>query len=98
MKVSQLFNEGGDESPEEIAATKKMTEFFTGLIKGAGTVKNVFLYSFTPRDLSKMKWSAIFSDELGALRVYHYYGGSRTFGTRKVKKIPQGWELTNFEE
>lgn len=95
MKVSQLFSES--DSPEEIAATKKMAKFFTDLIKGAGTVKNVFLYGFVPNNLSKMTWSATFSDELGALRVYQYYGGSRTFGDRKVKKTPQGWELTNFE-
>jgi len=48
-------------------------------------------------------WTAYFTTELGALRVYHAYGGADTFGTRRIQRIEAGplagcYSLTTFQE
>lgn len=45
-------------------------------------------------------WSAYFSTEFAALRVYHAYGGSEVFGSRRVQPVTGGrfagsFNLTN---
>ena len=50
----------------------------------AGVVQHVGL--FGDGDV----WSAYFSTEFAALRVYHAYGGGDVFGSRRVKPVIGG--------
>jgi hypothetical protein len=48
-------------------------------------------------------WSAYFTDELSALRVYHHWGGSETFNVQRVRKLENGqlkgcYGLTTFND
>ena len=61
-----------------------------------GEVRHAFL------DSEAGYWTAYFTTELGALRVYLTYGGSASFGNSRVKYIEEGpmagcYRLTTFE-
>lgn len=67
--------------------SNKETRFLASLQRLAGDAGIVQYVMFFGDGAT---WSAYFSTEFAALRVYHAYGGGDVFGTRRVKPVAAG--------
>ena len=64
--------------------SNRLAQELEKIIGDGGEVLHTF------HDLEAGYWTAYLSTEVAALRVYHRYGGSETFGNRRVQEVRGG--------